>query len=150
MTTGNFCFYLQNRLIQPSQTGGQRYSDTSPFSIPCKNISKNDVVHSIYLSLYLYIYLSIYLSINAPRHLCVYPHISMPVCHSVHLPKCLCPFMYNFFSASACMSHSPSIQLQIDMSYHLPNCLSVHLYNVCVTICFFCSYFLFYINLSII
>jgi hypothetical protein len=31
----NFCFYLQNRLIQTSQTGGQRYSDTSPFSIPC-------------------------------------------------------------------------------------------------------------------
>jgi hypothetical protein len=33
MTTDNF-FYLQNRLIQTSQTGGQRYSDTSPFSIP--------------------------------------------------------------------------------------------------------------------
>ncbi len=35
MTTDNFCFHLQNRLIQTSQTGGQRYSDTSPFSIPC-------------------------------------------------------------------------------------------------------------------
>jgi len=35
MTTDNFCFYLQNRLIQTSQTGGQQYSDTSPFSIPC-------------------------------------------------------------------------------------------------------------------
>ncbi len=35
MTADNFCFYLQNRLIQTSQTGGQRYSDTSPFSIPC-------------------------------------------------------------------------------------------------------------------
>jgi hypothetical protein len=35
MTTDNFCFYLQNRLIQSSQTGGQWYSDTSPFSIPC-------------------------------------------------------------------------------------------------------------------
>jgi hypothetical protein len=34
MTTDNFCFYLQNRLIQTSQIGGQRYSDTSPFSIP--------------------------------------------------------------------------------------------------------------------
>ncbi len=33
MTSGNFCFYLQNRLIQSSQTGGQPYSD-SPFSIP--------------------------------------------------------------------------------------------------------------------
>ncbi len=35
MTTDKFQFYLQNRLIQTSQTGGQRYSDTSPFSIPC-------------------------------------------------------------------------------------------------------------------
>jgi hypothetical protein len=35
MTTDKFCFYLQNRLIQTSQTGGQQYSDTSPFSIPC-------------------------------------------------------------------------------------------------------------------
>jgi hypothetical protein len=34
MTTDNFCFYLQNRLIQTSQTGGQWYSDTSLFSIP--------------------------------------------------------------------------------------------------------------------
>ncbi len=34
MTTENFCFYLQNRLIQTSQTGGQWYNDTSPFSIP--------------------------------------------------------------------------------------------------------------------
>jgi hypothetical protein len=35
MTTDNFCSYLQNRLIQASETGVQRYSDTSPFSIPC-------------------------------------------------------------------------------------------------------------------
>jgi hypothetical protein len=28
MTTEIFCFYLQNRLIQTSQTGGQWYSDT--------------------------------------------------------------------------------------------------------------------------
>ncbi len=33
-TTDNFCFYLQNRLIQTSQIGGQWYSDTFPFSIP--------------------------------------------------------------------------------------------------------------------
>jgi hypothetical protein len=32
-------FYLQNRLIQTIQTGGQWYSDTSPFSIPCLLIS---------------------------------------------------------------------------------------------------------------
>jgi len=29
-----FVFCLQNRLIQTGQTGGQWYSDTSPFSIP--------------------------------------------------------------------------------------------------------------------
>jgi hypothetical protein len=34
MTTDHFCFYLQNRLIQTGQTGGQQYSDTSPSSIP--------------------------------------------------------------------------------------------------------------------
>jgi hypothetical protein len=28
------CFYLQTRLIQTGQTGGQWYSDTSPSSIP--------------------------------------------------------------------------------------------------------------------
>ena len=30
MTTDNLCFYLQDRLIQSGQTGGQQYSDTSP------------------------------------------------------------------------------------------------------------------------
>jgi hypothetical protein len=34
MTTDNVCFYLQNRLIQTSQTG-----DTSPFSIPCQELT---------------------------------------------------------------------------------------------------------------
>jgi hypothetical protein len=34
MTPDNVCFYLQNRLILTSQTGGQWYSDASPFSIP--------------------------------------------------------------------------------------------------------------------
>jgi hypothetical protein len=37
MATDNFCFYFQNRLIQTSQTGGQQYSDTSPFGIPWAN-----------------------------------------------------------------------------------------------------------------
>jgi hypothetical protein len=35
VTTDNFCFYLQNRRIQTSQTGGQWYSVTSPFCITC-------------------------------------------------------------------------------------------------------------------
>jgi hypothetical protein len=43
MTTDNFCFYFQNRLIQTSQTGGQWYSDTSPFSIPWS------VSHSLFI-----------------------------------------------------------------------------------------------------
>ena len=34
MTTNIFCFYLQNRLIQTSQTGGQWYNDTSPLVFP--------------------------------------------------------------------------------------------------------------------
>ncbi len=38
MTTDNFCLYLQNRLNQTSQTGGQWYNDTSPFSIPCLDL----------------------------------------------------------------------------------------------------------------
>ncbi len=37
MKTDNFCFYLHNRVIQTSQAGGQRYSDTSPCSIPSLN-----------------------------------------------------------------------------------------------------------------
>ncbi len=40
MTTDDLCFYLQNRLIQTSQTGGQWYSDTSPFSIPWLNYAE--------------------------------------------------------------------------------------------------------------
>ncbi len=34
MTTNNCCFYLQNRLIQTSQTGGQQYSDLPPLVFP--------------------------------------------------------------------------------------------------------------------
>jgi hypothetical protein len=34
MTTDKFCFYLQNRLIQTNQTGGQQDSDASPLVFP--------------------------------------------------------------------------------------------------------------------
>ncbi len=37
------CFYLQNRLIQTSLTGGQRYSYTSPLSNPWLNLFPCDV-----------------------------------------------------------------------------------------------------------
>jgi hypothetical protein len=46
MTTDNFCFYLQNRLIQTSQTGGQQYTDISPFSIPCFGQRRIDRLHN--------------------------------------------------------------------------------------------------------
>jgi hypothetical protein len=38
MTTEIFCFYLQNRLIQTSQTGGLQYNDTPPLVFPCLTI----------------------------------------------------------------------------------------------------------------
>jgi hypothetical protein len=41
-----FCFYLQNRLIQTSQIGGQRYSDTSPFRIPCEGYHDNALYYT--------------------------------------------------------------------------------------------------------
>jgi hypothetical protein len=44
-----FCFYWQNRLIQTSQIGGQRYSDTSPFSIPWfYSIQRTSLFHFIF------------------------------------------------------------------------------------------------------
>ncbi len=42
LTTDNFGFYLQNRLIQTSQTGGQWYRYTSPFSIPWTRVEVTD------------------------------------------------------------------------------------------------------------
>jgi hypothetical protein len=49
MTTNNFCFYLQNRLIQTSQTGGQQYSDT-PISIPWYTVSSSSSPYSCLLT----------------------------------------------------------------------------------------------------
>jgi hypothetical protein len=40
-----FCYYLQNRLIRTSQTGGQLYSDTSPFSAPWFIISRTTEIY---------------------------------------------------------------------------------------------------------
>ncbi len=47
MTTENFCFYLQNRLIQTSQTVGQWYSDTSPFKYSLLTLSVHSLVSGI-------------------------------------------------------------------------------------------------------
>ncbi len=63
MTTDNFCFYMQNRLIQTSQTGGQRYNDTSPFSIPWVHTHTHTHTHTHPLThthKYIYIYIYIY------------------------------------------------------------------------------------------
>jgi hypothetical protein len=43
---GHFCLYLQNSLIQTSQTGGWWYSDTSPFSIPCLSLCLRVLIQS--------------------------------------------------------------------------------------------------------
>jgi hypothetical protein len=47
MTTDNLCFYLQKRLIQTSQTGGQWYSDTPPLVFPAKAIGQGGMFHPI-------------------------------------------------------------------------------------------------------
>jgi hypothetical protein len=49
MTTDNFCFYLQKRLVQTSQTGGQWYSDTSLFSIQCVDYDLYGNFHQTHL-----------------------------------------------------------------------------------------------------
>ncbi len=46
MTTDDFCFYLQNRLIQTGQTGGQLYNDT----LPAKSLLEIDDLSSIQMS----------------------------------------------------------------------------------------------------
>jgi hypothetical protein len=45
MTTDDFCFYSQNRLIQTSQTGGQQYSDTYPLVFPvfCNTLERRNI-----------------------------------------------------------------------------------------------------------
>jgi hypothetical protein len=50
MTADNFCFYLQNRLIQTSQTRGQWYSDTSPLVFPDLTIESTYLVVILYLA----------------------------------------------------------------------------------------------------
>ncbi len=47
MTADNFCFYLQKRLIQISQTEGQQCSDTSPFSVPWCQLHLNPIARKL-------------------------------------------------------------------------------------------------------
>jgi hypothetical protein len=50
MTNDILCVFLQNRLIQTSEAGGQQYSDTSPFSIPWLNTRRRFQPVSVTLS----------------------------------------------------------------------------------------------------
>jgi len=63
-----FVFYLQNRLIQASQTGGQRYSDTSPFSIPCLDGMINDCILMPVTDLHCLDHTIIYLNIESVQN----------------------------------------------------------------------------------
>jgi hypothetical protein len=107
MTSDNFCFYLQNRLFQTSLTGGQWYSDTSPFSFPWSvcpskvliflsvHLSKNSGCLSALLSLGSSVHLpdplSVCLSINP--FVCPYLHVWM------YLFLCVC-ISYVYISAA--------------------------------------------------
>jgi hypothetical protein len=53
MTDDNFCIHFQNRLFETSQTGGQWYSDTSPFSIPWFSCQQENIFNACALSNYL-------------------------------------------------------------------------------------------------
>ncbi len=48
MITDNFCFYLQNRLTQTSQTRGQRYSDTQHNDTQHNDLQHTDIQHNIH------------------------------------------------------------------------------------------------------
>ena len=51
MRTEIFCFYLQNRLIQTSQTGGQWYSDTSFLVFPVLSLWHHSL-HGLWLNVF--------------------------------------------------------------------------------------------------
>jgi hypothetical protein len=59
MTTNNFYVYLQNRLIQTGQTGGQWYNDTSPFVFPTFAIPS--LWSGVHVSLEMYLLIFIFL-----------------------------------------------------------------------------------------
>jgi hypothetical protein len=110
MTSDNFCFYLQNRLIQTSQTGGQWYSDTSPFNIPWS------VCPSVCLSAYQSIESSVCLSIGPP------------VCHMEAVQDC--PSLLwsvsedgtiseNCLYSPVCPSIRRSVCLPVDLTFGL-------------------------------
>jgi hypothetical protein len=63
-TTDNFCFYLQNRLIQTSQKGGQRYMILPPFVFPAASyeadVPENIELMHIYVKYFIRSYKTTY------------------------------------------------------------------------------------------
>jgi hypothetical protein len=53
VTTVNFYFYLQNRLIKTSQTAGQWYSGTSPYYFLSKSLFPRSLTSSTYSHFFL-------------------------------------------------------------------------------------------------
>jgi hypothetical protein len=76
MTTDNFCFYLQNRPIQTSRTGGQWYSDTPPLVFPTYALSLIPHVHTYTLED------MIYEKVCVPKCVCM--------CMCIHVYVCVC------------------------------------------------------------
>jgi len=119
MTTDNL-FYLQNRLIQTSQTGGQQYGDTYPLIF-----SGLTVCLFVSPSLCMLVCLSTH-----PSHRSIHLYVLLPVCLSVCSPV----------QMSACLSVCPSVcQLVFfPLSICLPVFLSAHLsvwFYVCPSVC---------------
>ncbi len=87
MTTDNLCFYLQNRLIQTGQTGGQWYSDTSPFSIPwLKSLSR---WHGKYQPLSFWLAFCQYSKCHWPKCWCQRQWLYLPCLLGLHDSKYL-------------------------------------------------------------
>ncbi len=65
---------MKNRLIQTSQTGGQQYSDTSPFSIPCymSTTYKNTDMSVVWVYCWLYLPLQYLFLIYANVFFCCF------------------------------------------------------------------------------
>ncbi len=123
-----FVFYFQNRLIQTSQTGGQWYSDTSPFSFPC-------LLSAFIVPAFHPAGPSATLPACLPT-LQIFPSCkstSQYVCLSARLPVCLPACLPACLSARlpvcppACLPACLSARLPVYPPACLPACLSVNI-----------------------
>ncbi len=78
--------YFLNRLIQTSQTGGQWYSDTSPFRTPCTN---NNLL-MCYVHIYMHICIVHICKKCVYIHTHIYIYIYMSVCICMYVCVCVC------------------------------------------------------------